>query len=456
MVVGRVVSPGLDYDGMLFDPFTYVMGIRLDRGPIGLGVVTAEGSLAGALLLFAALLIAYVLGLATHEPVRAAPPSVAPTPPADPWSPSRAVTVVGMVAVWSYATSPLASEAGRGIFRAAVLPEWVDELRWGSVILTVLGLRAAAVRRRGATLAALVLGGWLLAAEAVPARLSFMDDGLQPGSVAGVLAAAGGALAWLISGPRVRLGAPEAAAVRRALAVTAVAAAACGPLLIITVHTTPSAPSPAMGFRVVMGVVPATFVVLAAFAAAAARRRPISPALVAPLAALPVAVIAAGGVATIATRIDQGMTLLVGAVGAGLFAVGSAALALAGGARTTRTKAGWAVAAVLAPFVRAPVALYTAIIPGILLQAIGGADQPYSAAMSFQSGVLLVVVPAAVALARWLCKEGPLQTLSVMQGSFLISGLRRRWRASSPTSWSCRDIGERVAAAVEKRQVGAG
>jgi hypothetical protein len=41
----------------------------------------------------------------------------------------------------------------------AALPEWVDELRWGSMILAVLGLRAAAVRRRGATLAALVLGG---------------------------------------------------------------------------------------------------------------------------------------------------------------------------------------------------------------------------------------------------------------------------------------------------------
>jgi MFS family permease len=54
---------------------------------------------------------------------------------------------------------------------------------------------------------------------------------------------------------------------------------------------------------------------------------------------------------------------------------------------------------VLAPFVLAPVVLYTAIIPGILLRAIGGPDHPYRSAMSFQLGVLLVVVPAAAALA---------------------------------------------------------
>jgi hypothetical protein len=31
--------------------------------------------------------------------------------------------------------------------------------------------------------------------------------------------------------------------------------------------------------------------------------------------------------------------------------------------------------------------------------------------MSFQPGVLLVVVPAAAALARWLCKDGPLPNI---------------------------------------------
>ena len=433
LIVGRAASPGPYYDGMRFDPFTSIMGSRFDRGPFGLGVVIAETSLAGALFLVAAFLIAYVLGLSTRERVRAATPAVAPTPPAGPWSPSRAVTVVGMtaigigLAVWSYTTSTLASQAGR-----AVSPEWVDELSWGCVILAALGVRAAAVRRRGATLAALVLGGWLLAAEAVLARLSLTDVGLLPGSVEGVLAAVGGALAWLISGPRVRLGAPEAAAVRRALAVTAVAAAACGPLLIINVHTTPSAPSPAMGLPVVIGIVPATFVALAALAAAAARRRPISPALVALLAVLPVAVMAAGCVAATATRIDQNVMLLVGAVGAGLLAVGSAALALAGGARPAETKAGWAVAAVLAPFVLAPVALYTAIIPGILLRAIGGAESPYSVAMSFQPGVLLVVVPAAAALARWLTKEGQLPNAERHAGSLPDIGLAAgcsNWRA---------------------------
>jgi len=95
--------------------------------------------------------------------------------------------------------------------------------------------------------------------------------------------------------------------------------------------------------------------------------------------------------------VEQGVPLLAGAVGAGLLAVGSAAIALAGGARAAMTQAGWVVAAMLAPLVLAPAALYTAIIPGILLRAIGGSDHPYSSAMSFQPGVLLVVVPAAAA-----------------------------------------------------------
>jgi hypothetical protein len=71
---------------------------------------------------------------------------------------------------------------------------------------------------------------------------------------------------------------------------------------------------------------------------------------------------------------------------------------------------------VLAPFVLAPVVLYTAIIPGILLRAIGGAEYPYSAAMSSQPGVLLVVVPAAAALARWLAKEAPGQPVGIASG----------------------------------------
>jgi len=419
LVVGRAASPGRDYDGMLFDPFTSVMGTRFDRGPLGLGVINAEESLAGATFLLAASLIAYVLGLATRERAGAATPSSTPAPPAPPdhlWSPSRAVTVAGMVAVgvgltvwsyatWSYATSTLAAQADRQTF--AILPEWVGELRWGAVILTVLGVRAAAVRRRGATLAALMLGGWLLAAEAVLTRLSFMDGGLLAVSVAGALAAAGGTLAWLISGPRVQLGASEAAAVRRALAVTAVTAAACGPLLIISARLQPGAPSPAIGLQAAIGVMPATFVALAAFAAAAARRRPISPARTVPLAVAPIAVIAACGVAATASGIDQDATLLIGAVGAGLLAVGAAAVALAGAAHTALTKVGWAIAAMVTPFVLAPVALYTAIIPGILLRAATGAESPhsYSWAMSFQPGVLLIVVPAAAALARWLRNE---------------------------------------------------
>jgi len=307
------------------------------------------------------------------------------------------VAVAIGLAAWCCATLMPAAEPGHGVG-----PEWVDELRWGCVILAVLGLRAAALRRRGATLAALVLGGWLLAAAAVPARLSFMDGDALPGPVVGVVAAAGAGLAWLISGPRVRAGAPWAAPVWRGLVVVAVTAAACGPLLIASFPTAPTAPLPAIGLRVAMGVVPATFVALAVAAAAACRRRPFGPGRLALFTVVSVAVVAAGGVVTTATRIDQGVVLVVGAACAGLLAAGSAATALAGGAHTPLTKAGWAVAAALATVALAPVVLYTAIVPGILLRAIEGAAQPYSATISFQPGVLLVVVPAVTALAGWL------------------------------------------------------
>jgi len=96
LVVGVTASPGLDYDGMFFDPFTYVIGHRFDRGPIGLGVIIAEDSLVGALLLLAALLIAYAVGLATREPVaattRATTRATAPAPRRGPRHPRHRQT----------------------------------------------------------------------------------------------------------------------------------------------------------------------------------------------------------------------------------------------------------------------------------------------------------------------------------------------------------------------------
>jgi hypothetical protein len=208
--------------------------------------------------------------------------------------------------------------------------EWVDEARWVAVILATLGLRVAVARRRGATLAALILGGLLLAADAVLARTSLMDGGPMAVAVACALAVASAALARRVAGAQTRFAASEVAAVRRGLAVVAVVAAACGPFLVTNVYPPSTRPPHVAGLTAVMGAVPAAFVVLAAFAAAAARRRPVSPALVGALAALPAVVVAGGGVATTTIGIGQDVALLLGAVGAGTLAIGAAALALAG------------------------------------------------------------------------------------------------------------------------------
>ncbi|MFD0744948.1 hypothetical protein ACFQ1L_26380 [Phytohabitans flavus] len=397
--VGRAVSPGRDYDGMFFDPLTTVMDTRFDRGPFGIGEINAEESLVGALLLLGAMVTAYGFGLAARSRVSAG----IPTADSPGWAPARTTAAVGCVAVvvglaaWVYASSLLRS-------LSVVTPETGDELRWAAVILAVLGVRVAAARRRGATLAAFLVGGWLLAAQLVLARQAVVDDvllSIGPGAAAAVIAAG---LAWWVPGPHAHLGATEATAVRRSLAVAAVVAAACGPLLVAQADLRPDIAVPA-GLTVVLGVVPAMFVVLAAFAAAAARRRPVRPALAARLAVVPAAATAAAGFATSATGVGQGVMLLAGAAGAGLFAVGAGALALAEPGRAAH-RGGWAVAAVLAPFVLAPVALYAGIVPGMLLRALVGAD-PYSTAASFQPGVLLAVLPAAAVLARWLIPGAP-------------------------------------------------
>ena len=68
---------------------------------------------------------------------------------------------------------------------------------------------------------------------------------------------------------------------------------------------------------------------------------------------------------------------------------------------------GWLVALALAAVLLAPAALYAAIVPGVLLRTITGADEPYSTVFSFQPGVLLVVLPIAAMFARRLLRDGP-------------------------------------------------
>lgn len=417
--VGVAVSPGPTSRSRFFDPIASIMGTRLDRGPFGLGELKTEESFVGTLLLLGTMVTAYCLGLATRGRTRA--PAAAVPPPTDStpaWTLARATTAVGCVAAvvglatWVYATSMLPLWSGRDAAVARVVAESGDELRWGTVILAVLGVRIAAAHRRGATLAAFLVGGWLLTAEAVLTRPHLIDGPLPVGTAAAV-AVLGVGLAWWVSGPRGQLGDTDPTAVRRALTVAAVVAAACGPLLIAQVDIGHGTAVP-VGLTVVLSAVPATFVALAVFAAAAARRQPVGPGFAAVLAVAPVCATALVGIAAAAAAVDRGVTLLVGAAAAGLFATGAAALAVARRGRPEHW-VGWAVAVGLAPFVVAPAVFYAAIVPDMLLRAVRGVDAYPVAATSFQPGVLLVVLPAAAMLARWLIHDDPTSDAALLE-----------------------------------------
>jgi hypothetical protein len=134
---GAGISPGPFYDG------NYV--VQFATGQLELGVSTVEESFVAALFILGAPLLAYGFGLAASERVLAATPPAAPAPPggpaADPatgpaWMPSRAVSIVGIVAAvvgltaWAYATSTLAPALGT--LRPVDLPPWPGCLRNGS------------------------------------------------------------------------------------------------------------------------------------------------------------------------------------------------------------------------------------------------------------------------------------------------------------------------------------
>ena len=296
--------------------------------------------------------------------------------------------------------------------------------RWGSVILAALGLRAAAVRRRGATLAALVLGGWLLAAEAVLARLSFMDDGPLPGSRRG--RPRGGRRGAGVADLRPP-GAARCPGGGRRTACARRDRGGGGGVRTPPDHQCPHHVQRAVPGRGVRGSSWVSCPPRSLRWRRSRRRRPVAdrsaPLLVAALAVLPVAVVAAGGVATTATGMDQGVTLLVGEVGAGLLAVGAAALALAGRSpHGGADQAGWLSPPCWRRSCWRRSRSTQRSCPASCCGPSAGPRHPYSVAISFQPGVLLVVVPAAAALARWMLRDDPSAAASV-PGSACPPGL---------------------------------
>jgi hypothetical protein len=390
------------------DALTHLLSVRFWRAGSALDAPRTHVLVALPLLALAALALAYSLGLVFRRP----PQSVAPATTAHAWRPSRAGTAAGILALvvglasWTYTAAALGPMLGRPRYEFLIAqsawvdlpPQWVDELRWAAIALAAFGMFVAWAGRRGAVLAATVLGGWLLAGDATLSRLGFAAGG--PGRVAATLAVAvaGLVLARWIVGVRATLPEAEALGVRRGLAVVAVTAAACGPLLLTNGVNAVINPDLPRGLTVLMGLVPATFATLAVFAAASARRPPARAGLVWPLAVASVLVMVVGGIAT-TMHVDQSLSLLIALVGAGLLTVATAGLAM--GSRRPRHLVATLGCLLPGVLVVAPASLFASIVPAILLRASVGVNDVLGS-MTFVPGAIVLGIPTASALARRL------------------------------------------------------
>ena len=388
-------------------------GIRLTRSPIWrYPVRPADGwargphgrrQFGGRLRLLGALLLAYGLGLAAHErAVAARPPAVPHRRP----RPSRARTgrprgplaavgtvaaVVGLTA-WVYATSTLPAALTRTLdpssqqFPALMTTESVDELGW---VRRDPGGAGSSRRRRTAPGRHARRPGHrrLAARRRRRARPYFLMDGGPPAvAIALSVAVAGAALAWRVAGAPVRLADPESpphgAACRCRRGGCRVRTAPGRQRLSPVDRPSNVVGLPGHGCRA-RRVRRAGRVRGGGGASSTGR----------PRAGRPLALCSRRGNRRWGRGHDHGGRPGRHAPGRGgwrrALAVGAAALALAG--RRPRRGgvpaliAGWLLALGLAPFLLAPAALYTAIVPSLLLRTVGGADNPFSE---------MVVIPA--------------------------------------------------------------
>ncbi|GAB7051150.1 hypothetical protein [Catenuloplanes indicus] len=328
-----------------------------------------------------------------HDPARGPLPGFAAAV-------GSAAAAVGVLA-WAYAQAVLTPEMDR-VAETAPTPGgptelfmWVAELRWAAILLATLGMLVAVAERRYAVRAALAFGALLLAANAglQIAALHQLQLALLAGGVAvlGARAVAGSAPA---RDPRV---------VRRGIAVAAVTAAACGPIVLF--QSTPSENHPFLPvlLSVTTGGVAVVSALLAVAGALAISPRRTPPALAAVLLLLP-----AVALAVAAVHLGNGATEPFAAAGtlvAGPLAVLVVALARRHHPRRRAlTAALWATAALVAAPVLPMLAVMSVFVLHVVSDVLFMLENSGWAAdgLSLLPSLLVLVLPAAALFTRHL------------------------------------------------------
>lgn len=280
-----------------------------------------------------------------------------------------AVCAAGALVAWAWTLTVLTPHMPR-MHEIAPTPGgdgelflWVAELRWGAILLAALGLLAVATRPAAgiAGAAALVVADGFVERSGPAGKL-------VPVLLLGLVALAG---AWAAA-RTVPAGDPDDEVVRWRLTAIGVTGVASGPVLLV--QGTPAVNHPFLPAS--MGATHATVVglliVLGATATFAARprSRPLVGLLVGAVLAVPFVVLGrltGGGVENEVTSI--------GAAAAPVLAVAALLVARPGGLPRT-----WALAAVAAAVVAAPLVLYAlamfSTIPAELLFSVAGTGYP--------------------------------------------------------------------------------
>ncbi|GAB7036995.1 MULTISPECIES: hypothetical protein [Catenuloplanes] len=311
-----------------------------------------------------------------------------------------AAAVAGVLA-WAWTQAVLTPDMDR-VAETAPTPGgpselymWVAELRWAAILLATLGMLVAVAERRYGVRAALVFGALLLAANAglQIAGLHHPQLALLAGGVA-VLAARA------VAGTAP---ARQAGTVRRRVAVAAVTAAACGPMILFQSTPFENHPFLPLMLPVTTGGVAVVSALLAVAGALAISPRRTPPVLAAALLLLPAGTLAVAGL-----YLGNGATEPVAA--AGTLVAGPLAVLVVALARRHRPRRR-AVTAVLwgtAALVMAPIPPVLAflsvfvlhVVPDVLfmLENSGWAADGFSVLPS----LLVLVLPAAALFTRGL------------------------------------------------------
>lgn len=271
------------------------------------------------------------------------------------------------------------------------------ELRWAGITLAALGLLLAAADRRGASLAAALQTVILLVADGILARAGAAGPGGLRTALA--VAAVAAALAWQVAGRRHGV---DALVARRRLVWTAVTAACCGPILFGQGTPAVNHPFLPLGLAGATALLAATFAVVAAHAAAAAR--PVRPSVrrLAVHGAVPALLLGACGAAT-GAGVSNDVTA------AGMLLAAPLMVLTAGTLRGPRRTALWTTLVLASPVLSALVvalALLLSIFVANVLFAVAGSSWAADG-LSLLPGAVVLAVGVGVVAGRTLVRADP-------------------------------------------------